>query len=84
MNNQKMYKELDKYKTGKKEKRTFVFPDKQTSEFYVDIYNFPLGELIHDFIEHEKKPRWKRRYYHTHLTEMYKEILNNTIFRMGY
>jgi hypothetical protein len=72
-----MYKELEKYKTGR------VQPDYTlgTSEgncFTIksEEYKIPLGSILNDFIEHKNKPFWKRKYYHNHLTELYIKFLN--------
>ena len=71
-----MYKELDKYKTGKRVE--WSIGDKtETTKYYKDGYNAPLGDLINDFIEHKNKPRRKRKTYHAHLTKLYKTMLNS-------
>lgn len=71
-----MYKELEKYKTGKKVEGVGVLPDKQEIKIYYDGYQFGLGDLMNDFIKHNNKPFWKKKHYHNHLTEMYVKLLN--------
>lgn len=71
-----MYKELDKYKTGKKMNTYGVLPDKQEVTIYLNEYTAPLGELLEDFIKHTKTPKWRRKYYHNHLAKIYKDMLN--------
>jgi hypothetical protein len=71
-----MYKELDKWKTGKKIDTIGVLPDKQEVTIKLNEYSAPLGELMEDFINHTRKPKWRRNYYHNHLARIYKEMLN--------
>ena len=71
-----MYKELEKYKTGKKTDGIGVLPNKQEITIEYDEYEYPLGDLLDDFINHKNKSRFKRKYYHKHLTKMYKKMLN--------
>ena len=71
-----MYKELKKFKTGKKIDSILVFTDKQEIKIKLDEYEANLGDLMNDFIEHKNKPFWKRKYYHNHLTSIYKDMLN--------
>jgi len=73
-----MYKELEKYKTGKKIDGIGVFPDKQTINIKLDEYVANLGDLIQDFIKHETTPFWRKKYYHKHLTKIYLDMLNKT------
>ncbi len=44
--------------------------------YYQDEYRIPLGDLLNDIINHKRKPFWRRKYYHKHLTEIYTKILN--------
>jgi len=71
-----MYKELEKYKTGKKVDTIGVLPDKQEITIKLDGYEAGLGDLMNDFIEHKTKSRWLRKYYHDHLTNIYIKWLN--------
>lgn len=72
-----MYKELEKYKTGKKIPTVYdVGNSGQTVTMDRDEYIFNLGDLVNDFINHKNKPFWKRKYYHSHLTEIYTDMLN--------
>ena len=71
-----MYKELDKYKTGNKVDTIGVLPNKQEVTIPLNEYNAPLGELLEDFIIHTKKSKWQRKYYHNHLSKIYKDMLN--------
>lgn len=71
-----MYKELEKYKTGNKVDAIGVLPNKREVPIKQDEYIAGLGDLIQDFIKHESKPYWKRKYYHEHLTELYLKMLN--------
>jgi hypothetical protein len=65
-----MYKELEKYRTGIKVPATIG------SNLKLDEYTAQYGDLINDFIAHKNKPFWRRKYYHSHLTEIYLEMLN--------
>lgn len=76
-----MYKELEKYKSDKKVEGIGVLPDKQEVEIYYDEYQFGLGDLMNDFINHNKKPFWKKKYYHNHLTKMYIKLLNEVTIK---
>lgn len=78
-----MYKELEKFATGKKVEGIGVLPDKQEIEIYHDEYIANLGDLMEDFIEHQTKSFWKRKYYHDHLTKIYKGMLNKIEIRHG-
>jgi hypothetical protein len=78
-----MYKELDKFKTGKIIDGIVVLPDKQEVKIKLDEYAVNLGDLVEDFIKHQTKPRWKRKFYHEHLTNLYKEILNQIEIRIN-
>lgn len=71
-----MYKELEKFATGKKVKGISVLPDGQEVKIYYDEYVANLGDLMEDFIKHQAKPFWKKKYYHNHLTKLYKDMLN--------
>lgn len=72
-----MYKELEKYKTGKKVPATYDVVNKDCSSIVnLDEYTADLGDLLNDFIEHKNKPFWKRKHYHKHLTELYVKMLN--------
>ena len=71
-----MYKELDKYKTGKKVNATGILPDKQEIKIKQNGYEFGLGDLVNDYIEHKRTPWYKRKYYHGHLTKIYINTLN--------
>lgn len=78
-----MYKELKKYATGNKIDGIGVLPDKQEKKITLDEFSVELGDLIEDFIYHKTKPRWKRKYYHNHLTKIYKDMLNFTTIKYG-
>lgn len=71
-----MYKELEKFATGKKIEGVGTLPYKQEINIYYDEYVVNLGDLMEDFIKHKTKPFWKRKYYHNHLTKIYKDMLN--------
>jgi hypothetical protein len=71
-----MYKELEKYKTGKKVPTVYKFLDNSSCVIHEKEYIADLGDLMNDFIEHKTKPFWKRKYYHNHLTELYLQMLN--------
>ena len=76
-----MYKELEKYQTGKK---LLIFDTVSGhGEINVDEYSAGLGDLINDFIRHKTKPFWLRKYYHTHLTELYLQMLNKVSITHG-
>lgn len=79
-----MYKELEKYATNKKMNSICILPDKQEITIQLDVYEAKLGDLIEDFINHKRKPWWKRKYYHNNLTKLYKEILNELTIRHGF
>lgn len=75
-----MYKELEKYRTGN---RVPVKCNLHTADGIQEItvnqneYIAELGDLLSDFIEHKTKPFWRRKYYHSHLTKLYLQMLNN-------
>ena len=74
-----MYKELEKYNTGIRVPRTYKvecngYSGEITSQEL--RYSANLGNLIEDFINHKNKPWYKRKYYHEHLTKIYKDWLN--------
>ena len=71
-----MYKELEKYKTGKKVPTVYKFPDNSSYIMHDKEYVAGLGDIMNDFIEHKTKPFWKRKFYHNHLTELYLQMLN--------
>jgi len=74
-----MYKEIEKYRTGKKVKGTGVIVNMDNREIELDLdeYKFLLGDLIMDFHKHMSKPRWRRNFYHKRLTKIYKGALNS-------
>jgi len=78
-----MYKELNKYKTNKKITCIGVMPDKAEVDIKLDEYNFKMGDLMVDFIAHNKLPFWKRKYYHNHLNKIYVDVLNNLEIKHG-
>jgi hypothetical protein len=78
-----MYKELEKLATGKKVEGIGVLPDKQEIKIYHDEYVANLGDLMEDFIKHQTKPFWKKKYYHNHLTKIYKDMLNKIEIKHG-
>lgn len=78
-----MYKELKKFATGKKLDGIGVLPDKKEIKITYDEYQANLGNLVDDFIKHKTKPFWKRKYYHNHLTEIYKDMLNKITLTHG-
>jgi len=70
-----MIKEFEKYKTGKKHVRPVQYlGDTQSITYYQ--YEFPLGDLINDYIKHIKKPFWRRGVLHDFTTKKYLEVLN--------
>jgi hypothetical protein len=79
-----MYKELEKYKIDEKVRTTGVYSDGRETIIYLDGYEAGLGDLVEDFIEHKTKPFWKRKYYHNHLTKIYKAWLNEIKFKKGF
>lgn len=50
-----MYKELEKFATGKKIEGIAVLPDKQEIKIYYDEYVVNLGDLMEDFIINSRK-----------------------------
>ena len=78
-----MYKELKKFATGNKLNGIGILPNKQKIKIIHDEYKANLGDLIEDFIKHKNKPFWKRKYYHNHLTKIYKDILNKITITHG-
>lgn len=78
-----MYKELKKFATGEKLDGTGVLPNKQEIKITYNEYQANLGDLIDDFIKHKTKPFWKRKYYHNHLTKIYKDMLNKITVTHG-
>jgi len=79
-----MYKELEKYKTGNKVSKKAVFKGIGEVEIDLDEYIFPVGELIKDLIKHESKCRFRRKFYHKRLTEIYIEILDEVKITKGF
>jgi len=79
-----MYKELEKYKTGKKVPMVHNVVGGGTKTINLDEYVANLGDLINDFIEHKQKPFWKRKYYHKHLTKLYLQMLNKISITHGW
>ena len=78
-----MYKELEKFATGEKVEGIGVLPDKQEIKIHYDEYMVNLVDLMEDFIKHQTKPFWKKKYYHNHLTKLYKDILNKIQIKHG-
>lgn len=78
-----MYRELEKFVTGNKIDSVGVLPDKQEIKIKLNEYSADLGDLIDDFIKHQTKPFWKRKYYHNHLTKIYKKMLNQITISYG-
>jgi len=78
-----MYKELEKFATGKKIEGIGVLPNKQEIKIQYNEYVANLGDLIDDFIKHQTKSKWKRKYYHDHLTKIYKDMLNKITVKHG-
>lgn len=82
-----MYKELKKYKTGNKVDGVArvgrLNSDVHEIPWEYDEYVFGYGDLIEDFIKHQQKPFWRRKYYHKHLTKIYKDALNQIKVRHG-
>lgn len=82
-----MYKELNKYKTGKKingqARKIKLDGTIMLVEHKYDEYHFTLGELMQDFIKHQTKPFWRRKFYHSHLTKIYRRVLDEIEFKTG-
>ena len=78
-----MYKELKKFATGDKIEGIGVLPDKQEVKIYYNEYVANLGDLMEDFIKHQTKTFRKKKYYHNHLTNIYKDILNKISVKHG-
>ncbi len=78
-----MYKELEKYKTGKKVPTpgivVNVSPQREVT-IDLDEYCFPLGNVLNDFMKHQNYKFWKKlkygSWYYDSLTKAYVEILN--------
>lgn len=76
-----MYKEIEKYKTGKViENKLSILDNYGTITIKENEYKAPFGDIINDLIEHKQKPFWRRKYYHNHLTELYLKFLNQVSF----
>lgn len=80
-----MYKELDKYKTGKKIPVPAVIHhlngSKEETIYQADEYQFKFGDLLNDFIVHKNRS-WIWKYWHgiwkyNDLTRIYTKWLNN-------
>ena len=79
-----MYKELDKYKTGKKIPVPVIYHrlDGSTEEniHQVNEYQFKLGDLLNDFIIHNNRSwfwkYWHGNYKYNDLTKIYLKWLN--------
>ena len=78
-----MYKELEKYKTGKKVKTIGVLPNKQEVDINLEEYSFAVGDLVEDLIQHNKIYFWKKKYYHNHLRRIYVDTLNEIKINRG-
>jgi len=77
-----MYKDLEKYRTGKKVPTVCnVVNNGGSLTVNLDEYTADLGDLLNDFIEHKQKPFWKRKNYHDHLTELYMKMLNKVTIK---
>ena len=73
-----MYKEIEKFKTGKKVPVIHnIIGICQSITINDEEYKANLGILINDFIDHKNKPFWKRKIYHNHLTELYLKFFEN-------
>lgn len=83
-----MYKELDKYKTGNKMQQKVYYTNTGGKDIYldteVDEYEFNLGDILNEFIEHKNKSFLKKTYYHKDLTRIYKKILNKISIKIGF
>jgi hypothetical protein len=79
-----MYKELEKYATGKIIPGVGILQDRQEIKINLAQYDFYLGDLMEDFIKHQTKPFWKRKYYHEHLSKLYKQVLNKIELTHGF
>ena len=71
-----MYKELEKYRTNRTKNIIGVLPDKKKANVSTNVFSAKLGDLMEDFIKHQTKPRWRRKYYHDDLTRIYIDTLN--------
>jgi chemotaxis methyl-accepting protein methylase len=79
----KMYKELKKFATSKKIDSVGVLPNGTNFKITLDEYQAELGDLIEDFIKHKTKPFYKRKHYDSHLTKIYKDMLNQITIKHG-
>lgn len=79
-----MYKELDKYKTGKKIPVPATIHHlngtKEEIIYHADEYQFKLGDLLNDFIIHKNRSwvwkYWHGKYKYNDLTKIYVKWLN--------
>lgn len=71
------YDELRKYLTGKMIEVPTITNGRREGIGLFPEYLIPIGSLINDFIEHNNKFWWQRKWYHKRLTEIYIQILNN-------
>lgn len=79
-----MYKELKKYRTDKQRPCNYAEVNANpnsnvmtaTFTYQESEYVAEFGELLNDFIEHKRKPFWRKKYYHDHLTKLYIKMLN--------
>lgn len=82
-----MYRELKKYKTGDKIKGTAKLVKFEGGykiiDYEYDEYRGKLGDIIEDFIKHEKKPWWRRGIEHDHVRRLYKKFLNEVEITIG-
>lgn len=80
-----MYKELEKYKTGKKIPLNAIVHcldgTKREEIYQADEYQFKFGELLNDFIIHKNRSWfwkfWNGFHRHNELTRIYIKWLNN-------
>lgn len=71
--------EFNRYKTGKKIKTIHEVHTHQgivNLPYEEDELHIPLDNLIEDYMNHIKKPTWKRKYNHKFVTAKYIEFLN--------
>lgn len=82
-----MYKELNKYRTGLKIDVTGTIVNIKghpKKDIKLNEYKAQLGDLLHDYIKHINKPFWRRKYYHNHLTSLYRRWLNQITIVTGF
>jgi len=72
----KLFPVFNKYKTGKRVPGTGILPNQKEVTINLDCYEFPLGYVMDDYLNHMAKKWWRRDSTHKQLTRTYVLLLN--------